>query len=82
MLERMWGKRYSLSLLVGVKTCTVTTLEIDMVVSQKIGNSSTSRTSDTTLGRIPNECSIILQGLLLNGVHNSIICNSQNLETT
>ena len=31
---------------------------------------------------IPKRCSIILQKHLFNYVHNSTICNSQNLETT
>ena len=59
-----------------------TTLEINLVVSQKIGNSSTSRPSYTTPGHIPKRCSTIPQGRLLNYVHSSFICNSQKLETT
>ena len=41
-----------LPLLVGVQTC-VTTLEINMAVSQKFGNSSTSRRSYTTPRHTP-----------------------------
>ena len=36
-------------MLVGVKTCTAT-LEINLTVSEKIGNQSSSRVSNTTLG--------------------------------
>jgi hypothetical protein len=42
----------STPLLVGLQTGT-TTLEINLAVPQKIGNSSTSRPSYTTLGHIP-----------------------------
>ncbi|KAL6081158.1 hypothetical protein STEG23_016403 [Scotinomys teguina] len=45
-------------------------------------NHSSSRPSHTTLGHIPKECPVIPQGHMLNYVHSSIICNSQNLETT
>ena len=37
MLKRMWGKGNTPPLVVGVQTCTAT-LEINMVVSQKIEN--------------------------------------------
>ena len=47
--------------LVGVQNCTAT-LEINMVISQKIGNQPTSRPSNTTLGHITKGCAIILQG--------------------
>jgi hypothetical protein len=40
MLERMWRKRNTPPLLVGLQTGT-TTLEINMEVPQKIGNRST-----------------------------------------
>jgi hypothetical protein len=40
------------SILVGVQTCT-TTLEINLVVSQKTGKMFTSRPSYTTLGHTP-----------------------------
>jgi hypothetical protein len=42
MLARMWSKGKTPALLVGVQTCK-TTLEINFAVSQKIGNSPTSR---------------------------------------
>jgi hypothetical protein len=48
MLERMWRKENPPLLLVVVQTCT--TLEINLAVSQKIGNSSTSRPGYTTPG--------------------------------
>ncbi|KAL6079228.1 hypothetical protein STEG23_026485 [Scotinomys teguina] len=77
----MWSKRNTPPLLVGMQIGT-TTLESSMVNSQKIGNHSSSRPSHTTLGPIPKECPVIPQGHMLNYVHSSIICNSQNLETT
>jgi hypothetical protein len=40
MLERMWRKRNTPPLLVGLQACT-TTLEISLVVPQKIGHSTT-----------------------------------------
>ena len=64
MLERIWSKENTPLLLVAVQTC-ATTMKINMVVSQKIRNQSTSGPSNTTtLGHIPKECSIILQGHL------------------
>ena len=80
MLERMWSNRNTPPLLVGMQTYT-TTLEISMEISQKIGNQPTSGHSNTTLGHIPKNFSIILQGHLFNYVHSSTICNSQKLET-
>ena len=81
LLKRMWSKGKIHPLLVGMQTC-ATTLEISVAVSQKIGNQSTSVLSSITLGHIPKICSIILQGHRFNYVHRSIVCNSQNLETT
>ena len=66
---------------VGMQTCT-TTLEINLVVSQKTGNSSTSRASYTTPGHIPKRCSTVPQAHLLSYVHSSFIHNSQKLRTT
>ena len=68
-------------LLVQVQTCSAT-LEINMTVSQKIGNQSTSRLSYAAPGHIPKGCSILSQGHLLNYVHSSFIHTSLNLETT
>ena len=63
MLGRLWSKRNTPPLLMGVQNCT-TTLEITFEVSPKTGNSSTSRSSYTTPGPIHKRCSTILQGLL------------------
>jgi hypothetical protein len=63
MLVRMWSKGDTLSLLVGVQMYT-TILETNLVVSQKIGNSSTSSPSYTTPGHIPKRCPTIPQGHL------------------
>ena len=81
MLEGMWSKGNTPPLLVGVQNCTVT-LEINMAVSQNIGNQSTSNLHYTAFGYIPKRCLIIPQEHLFNYVENSIIHNSQNLETT
>ena len=80
MLERMWGK--------GILHCWwecklfTVALKISMGISQKISKQFTSRHSNTTFVYIPQGCSIIPQGHVLNYVHSSIICHSQNLETT
>ena len=79
-LERMQSKGNA-SPLLGVQTC-LATLEINMAVSQKTGNQSTSRPSNTILGHIPKGCLITPQGHLLTYVHSSFVCNSQNMETT
>ena len=50
------------------------------MVSQKIGNQSTSKPSYTTTGHIPKRCFAILQGHLLNYVHSSFICNGEKLD--
>ena len=60
MLERMWSKGNIPPLLVGVQTYTAT-LKISMVVSQEIVNQSTLGTINTTLGHIPERCTLILQ---------------------
>jgi hypothetical protein len=64
MLTRMWSKENSPPLLVGVQTST-TTLEINLVVSQKTGNSFTSRPSYTTPEHILKRCPTLPQGHLL-----------------
>lgn len=61
-------------LLAEVKTY-IATLEINAMVSQKIGNWSTLRPSNTTLGHISKSCLIIPQGHVHSCIH-----NSQNLE--
>ena len=81
MLERMWGKANNPALLVGVQT-SPTVLEISMVISQDVRKQSTSRASNASFECIPKGYSVIPQGYVLNYVYNSIICHSQNLETT
>ena len=51
MLARMWRKRNTPPLLVGLQACT-TTLEISLVVPQKTGHSTTIRSSNTSPGHI------------------------------
>ena len=68
------------SIAVGVQTCTIT-LEINLMVSQKTGTSSTSRPSYIIPGHILKRCSTIPQGHMLHYVHSSFICSSQKLET-
>ena len=81
MLARVWSKGNTPSLLVKVQTC-VAIVEINMVVSQKTGNQSTSRPSYTIPGHIPKGSANLSQGHLLNYVLRSFICNSQKLKTT
>jgi hypothetical protein len=52
MLARMWGKRNTPLLLVGLQACT-TTLEISLVVPQKIGHSTTGGPAISLLGIYP-----------------------------
>ena len=72
MLVRMWSKENTPPLLVGVQTC-INSLEINLVVSWKPGNSSISRLSYTAPGHIPKRCSTIWQGHMLNYYHSSFI---------
>ena len=58
MLEKMWGKGNTFALLVGVKTGTAS-LDISMVISQKIMKQPSSRPSNITFEYIPIESSII-----------------------
>jgi hypothetical protein len=55
MLVRMWRKRNTPLLLVGLQAGTIT-LEISLVVAQKIGHSNTGGPSYTTPGNIPRRC--------------------------
>jgi hypothetical protein len=73
MLGRSWSKRNTPLLLVGVQTC-MATLDINLMISQKIENKS-SRPSYTTPGHILKRYSTIPQRHLLNYVHSSLICN-------
>jgi hypothetical protein len=58
MLARMWRKRNTPPLLVGLQA-DITTLYISLVVAQKIGHSSTGRSSNTTPGPIPINCWVV-----------------------
>jgi hypothetical protein len=81
MLERMWRKKTTPPLVVGLQAGT-TTLEMNLEVPQKIGNGSTLRHSYTTLGNISKICSIMPQGNMFHYVHRGLICDSQKLEST
>jgi hypothetical protein len=56
MLVRMWRKRDTPPLLVGLQAGT-TTLEISLVVPQKFGHSTTIRSSNSSPGHIPRKYS-------------------------
>jgi hypothetical protein len=59
MLVKMWRKRKTPPLLVGLQACT-TTLEISLAVPQKIGHRTTGGSSNTIPGHIPKRCSNII----------------------
>ena len=79
--EVVVGKGNTLALLVRVQTGTAT-LNISMMISQKIRKQPTSRPSNSTFRYIPKGCSIVLKGHMFDFVHRSIVYHSQNLETT
>ena len=79
MLERLWGKGNTPPLLVGVQAGTVP-WDISMAISQKIRKQPYARPSNTTSGYTSKGCSTVPQGHVLNYVHKSIVCHSQNLE--
>ena len=54
MLEKVWSKRNSHPLLLGLKTCT-TTLEISMVFLRKLGVNQPKDPAIPTLGYIPKK---------------------------
>jgi hypothetical protein len=54
MLVRLWRKRNTPSLLVGLQACT-TTLEISLAVPQKIGHSTTGGFCNTSPGIYPED---------------------------
>lgn len=60
MLESIWSKKNTHLFLVELKTYT-TTKEVNIVVPQKAGNSSTSRYRYTTLEHVPQRHFILLQ---------------------
>jgi len=76
MLARMWRKRNTPPLLVGLQTGT-TILEISLEVPQEIGHWITWGPSCTSLGHIPKRCP---NRHMLHYVHSSLIYNSQKLE--
>jgi len=81
MLVRMWRKRNTPPLLVGLQAGT-TILEISLEVPQKIGHCTTWGPSYTSLGHIPKRCSNVQKRHMLHYVHSSLIYNSHNLERT
>jgi hypothetical protein len=81
MLVRMWSMENTPPLLVGLQTYTIT-VEINLLDSQKIGNSSTLRPIYITHEHITKTCSSIPQGHVLNYFHSSFIHKSQKMETT
>jgi hypothetical protein len=76
-----WRKRNTPPLLVGLQTST-TTLEINLDVSQKIGNKSTWRLRYTCLGHIPKRCTTMSQRHVFHYVQRGLICDSQKLDKT
>ena len=79
MLARMWRKRNTPPLLVGLQACT-TTLEISLVVPQKIGHITTGGSSNTSPGHISRRCPNSLEGYMLHYVHSRLIYNILKLE--
>jgi hypothetical protein len=74
---RLWNKGNTPPLLLGVKTCT-TSLEIHLALSQKIGNYSISRPSNTTPWHAPQRLPTKPQGHLLNYVIETLFVISRN----
>ena len=74
MLERLWGKRNTSALLVGMHAGT-TPLDVSVAISQKIREQPTSRPSNTTFEYIPKGCSII-QRYVLNYVALCVIART------
>ena len=64
MLARMWSKKNTPPLLLGMETCTVT-MEINITVHQSLGNQSPQELS-TTVRHIANRYFILPQEYLLN----------------
>jgi hypothetical protein len=79
MLARMWRKRKTPPLLVGLQAGT-TTLEINLEIRHKIGNKSTRRPNNTPLGNTPKRCATIPQGHVFYYVYSGLVCDSQKLE--
>ena len=81
MLERLWGKGNTSVLQVGMQAG-ITPLDVSVVISLKVRKQPSSVPSNTTFRYISKGCSIVPQGHVLNYVHSSIVCHSQNLGTT
>jgi hypothetical protein len=80
MLERMWRKRNTPPLLVRLQAG-ITTLEISLVASLKIGDGSTQRPNYTTPGPTPKRCHTIPQEHMVHYVHGIFINNILKLES-
>ena len=80
MLARMWRKRISFSLLVGMQTG-ATTLENSMEVPQKIKNRTTLRSSNCTTSYLSQGYKYaVLKEHMHPHVYSSTINNSQSME--
>jgi hypothetical protein len=80
MLERMWRKRNTPSLLVGLQTG-ATTLEINLEVPQKIGNIYL-KTQIYHSWEYTQKMPYYATGHMFHYVHSSLVCDNQKLEIT
>jgi hypothetical protein len=80
MLASMWTKRSTPPFLVGLQAGT-NTLEISLAVPQKIGHSTTGKSSNTTPGIYPEDATTCNMNMF-RYVHSSLIYNNQKLERT
>ena len=76
MLVRLWREKNTPPLLVVLQAGT-TTLEISLVVAQKIGHSTTGGSRNTSLGHISRRCPNRKEEHMLYYVHSSLNYNSQ-----
>ena len=74
MLERLWDKENTTALLAGMQAGTAS-LDVSVVISQKIRKQPASRPSNTTLGIYPKDAQSCHKDMCF-------VCHSQNLETT
>jgi hypothetical protein len=81
MLARMWRKRITPPLLVGLQACK-TTLEISLAVPQKIGQVYYRRIPQYFSWEYIQKMFQPVEGHMLHYVHSSLIYNSQKLEST
>ena len=77
----MWGKGNTSALLMGMKTGTAT-LDISMAISQKIRKNLPQDPAIPLLGIYPKDAQSCHKGHVLSYVHSSIVCLSQNLESS